>query len=209
MKPLDEELSRQHAEQSDEAGADAAAPGGDGVEESAAPEQAVEHDLEELLQKARERDEFLSLLQRARADFANYQQRVARQIEEEKKYALVPFVRELAGVVDDLERAIEAAESASNAQAILEGLRLVYRQLLNVLSHFGVQQIVPDGETFDPKYHEAMQEEERTDVPPGKVVRTLQKGYLLHDRLVRPAKVIVSRAPAGSSSEDSTATGES
>ncbi len=193
MKPLDEEVR----EQEQQAGGEAQPTAGDTQQENVetAGEEVV-HDLDELQRKARERDEFLALLQRARADFANYQQRVTREMEEQKKYAIATFVRDLLTVVDDLERAIEAAECAPQAGAIAEGVRLVYRQLQNVFERYGIRPIVPDGETFDPKYHEAVGEEERTDMPSGKVVRTLQKGYLLHDRLIRPAKVIVSRAVA-------------
>ena len=177
---------RQHEEQLQRQGEER-------VEQAA---EAVEHDLQELQRKARERDEFLDLLQRVRADYANYQKRVARQLEEARRFAVAPFARDLLGVVDNLERAIEAAEKVQGAEAIVEGIRLVYQELMGVLQRHGIQPVAPDGETFDPAYHEAVAQEPSETVPPGRVLRTLQRGYMLHERLLRPARVVVSQAPA-------------
>ncbi len=162
------------------------------VEEAA---EAVAHDLEELQRKARERDEFLQMLQRTRADYLNYQKRVARQLEEERKFAVQPFARDLLNVLDNLERAIEAAEKVAGAEAIVQGVRMVYQELLSVFERHGIRPIDSDNQVFDPAYHEAVAQEEREDLPPGRVVRTLQRGYMFHDRLLRPAKVVVSKEP--------------
>ncbi len=169
------------------------------VEEAA---EVVEHDLEELQRKARERDEFLDMLQRTRADYENYQKRVARQLDEARKFAVQPFARDLLGVLDNLERAIEAGEKVAGAEAIVQGVRMVYQELLRIFERHGIRPIESDGELFDPAYHEAVAQEETDEVPPGRVVRTLQRGYMLHDRLLRAAKVVVSKAPSQPSTEE-------
>jgi len=157
--------------------------------------------LQELERKAAERDEYLDLLQRVRADYANYQKRVQKEREVERLYASMPLVADLLNVVDNFERAIEAAESEEASPGLLEGIRMIHQQLLDTLARHGVKPIEAQGRPFDPDVHEAMMKEQTDEVPPGTVIRVLQKGYKLHDRVVRPAKVVVAEATESSEPE--------
>ena len=151
--------------------------------------------LQELERKAAERDEYLDLLQRVRADYANYQKRVQKEREAERLYASTPLVADLLNVVDNFERAIEAAKAEEASPGLLEGIRMIHHQLLDTLARHGVRPIEAQGLPFDPDVHEAVMKEQTGEVVPGTVVRVLQKGYKLHDRVVRPSKVVVAEAP--------------
>ncbi|HVT28113.1 MAG TPA: nucleotide exchange factor GrpE, partial [Lacipirellulaceae bacterium] len=110
-------------------------------------------------------------------------------------YAALPLLRELLPVVDNIDRAIEAAEKAGEADNLLAGFRLVKQQLHTILSQHHCEPITADNDAFDPHFHEAILHQPSTDVPPGNVIQVTQPGYKLHDRVVRPAQVIVSSGP--------------
>lgn len=163
------------------------------VQES--PEALIERlkqELEEVRAQAQENyDKFVRLY----AEFDNYRKRVAREKAELVRYGNEELLRELLPVLDNLERALEHAKrDPSNPQAILEGVELILEQLRGLLKRFGVEPIAALGEKFDPLRHEAVGEEEREDVEPGEVVQEVLRGYMLNDRLLRPAKVIVAKA---------------
>ena len=153
-------------------------------------------DLEEKLSVAQaEASENHDRLLRMAAEFDNYKKRTARELEDLKKYAAENLIRQLLGVVDNLERAIASA-SADNASdhRVVDGVALTLAEIMKILEKHHVSPIEAMGEPFDPTFHQAMCQEESSDHPPNTVVQEFQKGYLIHDRLLRPAMVVVSKA---------------
>jgi molecular chaperone GrpE len=136
-----------------------------------------------------ERDEYLDLLQRVKADYENYRKRAARDQERLVAHAHERLVRELLPVLDDLERTLEAAERHEEA-ALVEGVRLVERSLRKALEREGLVEIATDG-PFDPHVHEAMLTQSQEGVDSGSVLDVVQRGYRIGDKVVRPARVIV------------------
>jgi molecular chaperone GrpE len=136
-----------------------------------------------------ERDEYLADLQRVAAEYENYRKRAAREQEKLVAHAHERVVRELLPVLDDLERALEAAERHEEV-ALVDGVKLVEQALRSALEKEGLVEIETDG-PFDPHVHEAMLVQERDGVESGAVIEVVQRGYRLGDRVVRPARVIV------------------
>jgi molecular chaperone GrpE len=136
-----------------------------------------------------ERDEYLALAQRVQADFDNYRKRAVRDQERLVAHAHERLVRELLPVLDDLERALEAAEQHEEAK-LVEGVQLVEKALRSALAKEGLVEIETDG-TFDPHVHEALLARPGDDAEPGCVLDVVQRGYRLGDKVVRPARVIV------------------
>jgi molecular chaperone GrpE len=157
------------------------------VEESAEPTEPTEPT--ELETVTRERDEYLDSLQRLQAEFANYRKRAQRDQESLVARAGERVVKELLPVVDDLERALHAAEQHEEA-TLEEGVRLVHRSLADLLRREGLQEIETEGQ-FDPHVHEALLSQPAEGAETGAVIEVLQKGYRLGDRVLRPARVIV------------------
>jgi molecular chaperone GrpE len=167
-----------------------------GERAAAPPSEAQERQLAELrAEKDRLEDRFVRL----QADFDNFRKRTLRERQEALSYGHELVVKDLLPVVDNLERAIEHAQASSGAdfEGMLQGVELVRRELLGALAKHGVSPIEAEGEVFDPNLHEALAQMEDERVPAGRVGRVLQKGYRLRDRLLRPARVMVSRGPAG------------
>ena len=168
------------------------------AEEEIAPEGAeadaerrVEHDLDELLAKARERDEYLALAQRTQADFENYRKRVGRESATAEARGIGKLARELLPALDSLAKAIE---SAGEGEAdLVEGVRLVHAELEAALARVGVESYSPEGERFDPEVHEAMAQQPAEGVEPGTVVTVYQRGYRLNGAVLRPARVVVAQ----------------
>jgi molecular chaperone GrpE len=147
-------------------------------------------DLDQLLAETRaERDEYLDLLQRLQADFENYRKRAARDQERLVAHAHERLVRELLPILDDLERALAAAERHEEA-TLVDGVQLVEKGLRHALAKEGLSEIPTDG-AFDPHVHEAMLARPGDDAEPGSVLEVVQRGYRLGDKVVRPARVIV------------------
>ena len=156
-----------------------------GPQEDAESEQTSEIDA--LQAKADENwDRYL----RAAAELENVRKRASRDVENARKFALERFARELLAVKDSLEMGLAAAEKAS-VESLLEGSAATLKLLSNTLEQFGVAAVDPEGEPFDPEFHEAISMQPSTDVEPGSVVTVVQKGYSLNGRLLRPAMVIV------------------
>jgi molecular chaperone GrpE len=134
-------------------------------------------------------------LVRLSADFDNHRKRVLREKQETLSYGQENVVKDLLPVVDNLERAIEHASASSGGdfESVLQGVELVRRELLAVLAKHGVGTIEAEGEAFDPNVHEALAQVEDPKVPAGSVAKVLQRGYRLRDRLLRPARVLVSK----------------
>jgi len=148
----------------------------------------------ELAAVTAERDKYLDLARRTRADFENYQTRVRRDMEAERRYAAAALIAELLPVLDNLERALESAKKAKADPTLLEGVEIVRRQFGDTLAKHGVAPIKPEHEPFDPNLHQAVMQQPSNDHPPMTVLMTVETGYKLHDRVIRPAKVIVSAA---------------
>ena len=157
-------------------------------------EQRVEADLDALLGDVkRERDEYLELARRARADFENYRKRAARDVADAERRGKTALARELLPALDSLERALEATGDEAGAQdAVAEGLSLVARELTEGLARVGVEAYDPTGERFDPSWHEALSTRGADGVGSGIVLETVQKGYRLDDLVLRAARVVVS-----------------
>jgi molecular chaperone GrpE len=132
---------------------------------------------------------------RLQAEMQNLRNRTSREIAEERRYAALPVLRDLLPVVDNIDRAIEAAEKDGKADNLLEGFRLVRQQLMTTLAQHHCERIAAERQPFDPNFHQAILQQPSVDVPAGQVTMVTQAGYKLHDRVVRPAQVIVSSGP--------------
>ena len=153
--------------------------------------QEVEKDLDALLSEAhKERDEYLELARRTKADFENFRKRAAAQVQEAQVRGKIEVAREVIDAVDNLERALEAADG--DGHALRDGVEMVLSGLRETLSRNGVEAVDPKGEKFDPTKHEALSTQPVEGTEGGVVVEVLQKGYVLGDQLVRPARVVVS-----------------
>ena len=142
--------------------------------------------------KEEEAKEAHDRLLRVSADFENYKKRASREMEEFRKYANQSLLKEMLSVVDNLELAINSSnDGKSTDKNLIEGLNLTLNEILRVFEKFNVTPIEAQGKTFDPAYHEAVMREETDDYPENSVVSEFQKGYLIHDRLLRPAMVVV------------------
>ena len=131
---------------------------------------------------------------RMQAELENYRKRAAREMQEQRRYAQLPLMRDLLPVLDNMDRAIEAAEKTHDTADLLEGVKMVARQLAEVLERHHCVRIRALGEPFDPHLHEAILQQPSDEHPGGTVMQVTQTGFLLHDRVVRPSQVIVSGA---------------
>jgi molecular chaperone GrpE len=138
----------------------------------------------------RERDEYLALAQRAQADFENYRKRAAKEVAVAGQRARSGLVGELLPVVDNLERALQSARDEE--EHLADGVKLVHAELVSVLARNGVEQFDPEGEKFDPTFHEAVSTREDEEAGAGVVVDVVEKGYRLNGTVLRPARVVVS-----------------
>jgi molecular chaperone GrpE len=157
---------------------------------------ALEDQLKEvqtrLEAKEQEAKETYERLLRVSADFENYKKRSARETEEFRKYANQTLLKEMLSVVDNLELAINSSNHGKKTDKnLIEGLNLTLNEILRVFEKFDVKPIEAQGQTFDPAFHEAVMREETDDFPENTVISEFQKGYLIHDRLLRPAMVVV------------------
>lgn len=163
-----------------------------------AGEQVVS-DLEALraqLQTAEQkRDEYLDLAQRTRADFENYQKRMQRDLAQERRYAQVPLATDLLPAIDNLERATVAAEQAGEKGPLVQGVAMVLTQILDILRRHGITRIEAMGQAFDPNLHQAVMQQPSQEHPAMTVLQVLEPGYMIHERVLRPARVIVSKTP--------------
>jgi len=133
---------------------------------------------------------------RSRADLENYRKRAQREKEDLSRFANENLLREILPVMDNLERALEhARQGEGSSDGLLQGVEMTLGQFQRVLEKFGVIPVAAAGEAFDPARHEALGQVESAEHPPNTVVQELQKGYLLNDRLLRPAMVMVAKAP--------------
>jgi molecular chaperone GrpE len=142
--------------------------------------------------KEEEAKETYDRLLRVSADFENYKKRASREMEEFRKYANQSLLKEMLAVVDNLELAINSSNDKKKSdQSLIEGLNLTLNEILRVFEKFNVKPIEARGKAFDPAFHEAVMREETDDFPENTVISEFQKGYLILDRLLRPAMVVV------------------
>jgi len=140
-----------------------------------------------------EKNELLGQLQRVSADYANFQKRVPKQIADSVGYQKERVIRSLLPVLDNLEHTLQNAASAENVEVLIEGIKIIYDQMLDILKSHEVEQILAAGESFDPSKHEAMMCRSEPDREENIVLEEFQKGYMLSGRAIRPSKVIVNK----------------
>lgn len=165
------------------------------------PETAAQSQLplEQQLQTAlAERDANHERWLRAQADLENFRKRVQREASEDHRYRVISVVRDILPALDNLERAVDAAKSTDDLPKLVEGVQLVVKQFEDILVRHSVKPIPAVGRPFDPNLHQAIQQVSSSEHPPMTIVTECQRGYTLHDRVVRPSVVIVSAAPAES-----------
>lgn len=172
--------------------------GDDNLLESASVDlKALAKNLEEAQKKS---EENWNLYLRSRADMENVRRRAEIDVENAHKYSIERFAKEMLSVVDSLEHGLQVADSVKDT-AYHEGMELTLKLCLDTFDKFGIKKIEPLGETFDPLRHEAISTQINHEVPPNKVLVVAQRGFMLHDRVLRPARVIVSRKPTAEEGE--------
>ena len=174
MTALEKRLAEKAAQESDE-----------GVDENAGPETLTE--AQEAIAELNER------IVRLTADFDNFRKRAQREKDEARQFANQGLLEKLLPVLDNFEMALTAVKDAD--PSVRDGVQMILDQLLGVLKESGVETVDAMGQPFDPNLHEALSQEETTEVEEGTVVQQVQRGYKLNDRLVRPARVVVAKAP--------------
>ncbi len=180
-----------------------------GTERSISEPEALDTSISEAELKAAlekkdvENKELYDRLLRSMADFDNHKKRVSKEKDDLIRYGNEKLVREFLPVIDNFERALGQAENAPASQALKEGIEMILKQFISVLEKFGVKSFSSIGQSFDPNKHEAMVQQESAEHENNTVISEFQKGYYLHDRLLRPALVAVAKSP--SVQEDSAA----
>jgi molecular chaperone GrpE len=188
----DEEIVDAEVVDEQEAGSEQPASDDERADGNGAADQ-VERDLAELGETKRERDEYLELAQRTRADFENYRKRVTKETSDALARGKAELARELLPVIDNLERALATGSDPAAHEALVEGVGLVLNELRDKLGSAGVESFDPTGEKFDPQLHEALSAQPAEGTESGIVLETMQKGYRLNGQVLRPAKVVVSK----------------
>jgi molecular chaperone GrpE len=161
-------------------------------------ERKLQLDLEELAAKAEKADEYLELAQRTKADFENFRKRAARAAAVAQERGVAKLARELLPAVDNLDRALAAAEStvpdeggSDGAAPLVSGIKLVHSEVISALARAGIEPFIPEGEPFDPQCHEAVAQQPVEGAEPGTIVEVYQRGYRLGEAVLRPARVVV------------------
>jgi molecular chaperone GrpE len=168
--------------------------------EAEPPPEAGPETLEAQLDKARaEAQRYLANWQRSEADFSNYKRRMEQERDEARRMGNAALIINILPVLDDLERALASLDISLAGLTWFDGIRLIYRKLLLVLENAGVRQIEAEGQPFDPRFHEAVM---HGPGPEGKVVAEVQRGYKLHDRVLRPAMVVVGKGEGKAAEEE-------
>lgn len=166
--------------------------------EALVPESLTQAQIEDLKNRAAKADENWDRLLRVTADLDNFKKRALRERDEAVRFANESLIKKLAPVLDNFDMAVAAANQSQNAsaQSLQTGVAMILQQLRSTLVESGMEEVDAAGKPFDPNWHEAVSQQETSDVPEGHVVQQLRKGYKLRDRLIRPATVIVAKKPA-------------
>jgi molecular chaperone GrpE len=162
------------------------------------PGTVTPEQLAELKERAAKADEHWERLLRTSADFENFKKRAAREKQEAIKFANEGLLQKLVPVLDNLDMALTATQSAEPdpGQSLQAGVKMVFQQLKAALAEAGLEEVDAEGKAFDPNLHEAVSQRETVEVPEGQVLQQLRKGYKLRERLLRPASVVVAKQPA-------------
>jgi molecular chaperone GrpE len=189
---------KMQTETSGEPAAGATAPAGAEPLAPLEPGTVTPERLQQLTEQAAKAEEHWDRLVRTAADFDNYKKRAVREKQEAVFYANEALMQKLIPVMDSLDMALAAAQTGAGgaAESLETGLRMVGQQLRNALREAGLEEVDATGKTFNPNLHEAVAQRETAEVPEGQVVQQMRKGYKLRERLLRPASVIVAKAPA-------------
>ena len=156
------------------------------------PQEEAQERLSEVEQLRLELDQAKDRALRALADLENFRARSARQAAEERKYANIDLMREMLGVWDNIGRALEAVDKTHSLESLVEGVEMVYRQLLDVLARFHCEKIDSMYKPFDPNFQQSIAQLPDAEYPTGTVIEETQAGFVLYDRVVRPAQVVLS-----------------
>jgi molecular chaperone GrpE len=152
--------------------------------------------LEEELKNAKAKaDENWNMFLRAKAEVENVRRRAQLDVEKTNKYSIESFAREMINIIDSLDKGLEVSYTgeASQVEAIIQGMQLTHKLFIDILEKFGVKEMNPIKESFDPSKHEALSMQESSDVEPNKILMVVQKGFSIHERILRPARVIVAK----------------
>ncbi len=167
-------------------------PNGETTATATPAQEARKDDVESLRKQAAE---FRDLALRTRAEFENYQKRNQKERDQERRYWYTPLVLDLLPVFDNLDRTLAAAKQAGDTGPLVQGVAMVQGQVLEALKRHGITRIDADGKEFDPNVHQAVMQQPSEDRDPGTVLQVLEQGFMNHDRVLRPAKVIVATKP--------------
>jgi molecular chaperone GrpE len=192
-------MSKRDEERVVQAEADQPAQPAAGSEAASASDGGVGED--ELTVLRREVEALQEKNLRQAAETQNLHKRAQREKEEALRYAESEFARDLLVVLDDLERALASVQETDEAQSVADGVRVVYDHFLKIFSQRGVRPIEAVGKPFDPSFHEALMQAPSTEYPAGTVVTELARGYMMHDRVIRASRVVVSSGPPAESEE--------
>jgi len=186
-----------------EASAEASNAGSEAEASSAEAAELSPEEMVEQLQKEREleREELLGKVLRAKADFENFRKRSLREKDELRKYAVSSLIEELLPALDNLDLGLDTADKHPEAKAVADGFRMVAVQLKSILQQNGLEELNPEGQDFDPNFHEAVTFQASDEVDDHKVMAVIRKGYALNGRVLRAANVVVSSGPADAESE--------
>ncbi|MCP3674616.1 MAG: nucleotide exchange factor GrpE [Gammaproteobacteria bacterium] len=165
-------------------------------------EQSIEDLQKELAEVQAKVAEYWDQVVRSKAEMENIKRRATRDVENARKYSVEKFASDLLPVVDSLEQGIETSMNATDISTLREGMEMTTKMLISTLEKQGLIQVHPRGEKFNPEYHEAMAMLESPDIAEDHVINVFQKGYQLNGRLVRPARVVVSRGQGDAPSID-------
>ena len=170
-------------------------------------ENQADNKMEDLKKQLEEKEKELAeckeKMLRLAAELDNFKKRIDREKAEYMKYALESFAKELLPFLDNLERAVQSAKETKDIDALIEGLDLTLSGYLKTLERFGLKTFAAEGQRFDPNYHEALTVEEDHSVDDNTVIKELLRGYTLHERVLRPALVVVSKKPGQSDGQGS------
>lgn len=166
-------------------------------EKQSAPQKAQLEELRRQIDELQsQKDELFEKLQRVSADYVNFQKRVPKQIADTIVYEKEKIIKTLLPALDNLDHTLQSTQSAENLDVLIEGIKITYDQMLDILKSHGVEQIKALGEKFDPALHEAMMQKNDTQQEQNVVLEEFQKGYKVNGRVIRPSKVIVNKLPS-------------
>lgn len=166
-------------------------------EKQSAPQKAQLEELRRQIDELQsQKDELFEKLQRVSADYVNFQKRVPKQIADTIVYEKEKIIKTLLPALDNLDHTLQSSQAAENLDVLIEGIKITYDQMLDILKSHGVEQIKALGEKFDPALHEAMMQKNDTQQEQNVVLEEFQKGYKVNGRVIRPSKVIVNKLPS-------------